>query len=145
MQLVASALAVTAWPAAAFGQHRALAGNCGDLTWGLLLIIGLFAIFRFYSASALLSIFLLVLSALYALLPLVTAQCTWWGPPDCPGRLLARICRGHAIAHPLRTRHGRAAAVRHYDCSTTGGWAIYGAQICCILSSSFLYDLYLKD
>ena len=43
---MASALAVTAWPAAAFGQHRALAGNCGDLTWGLLLIVRPFAVFR---------------------------------------------------------------------------------------------------
>lgn len=61
MQLVASALAVTAWPAAAFGQHRALAGNCGDLTWGLLLIVGPFAVFRFYSAFVPLSVFPLVL------------------------------------------------------------------------------------
>ena len=47
MQLVASALAVTAWPAAAFGEHRALAGNCGDLTWGLLLIVDCWTICRF--------------------------------------------------------------------------------------------------
>ena len=70
---MASALAVTAWPAAAFGQHRALVGNCGDLTWGLLPIVGPFAVFRFYLASIPLFVFPLVLSALYALLPLVTA------------------------------------------------------------------------
>ena len=109
---MASALAVTAWPAAAFGQHRALAGNCGDLTWGLSLIVGPFAVFHLYSAFVPLSVFPLVLGALYALLPLVTAQCIRWGPPDCPGRLLARICRGYAVGHPLRARHSRAAAVR---------------------------------
>ena len=57
----------------------------------------------------------------------------------------ARICRGYTIVHSLCARHCRPAARCRYDGSTTGGWAIFGAQIWGLLPSAFLYELYLKD